>query len=205
MILAQAATSLPASDPVVVTVFANSISAWFQASASVILVLVTIVYVVFTRRIVQHSAESVSESRRSVEQALRLAQEEHRRRRLFALLALRHEIEDGKTACESKSKEHVPVHLTTHTWDTMKGELAFLEPSRLDQVMTTYGLMRVCNAYYDRLVDYNAARHSSLDQKWQTQARKVVEEATSTLDALNGISEEDVDQLLVGNANSRRE
>ncbi len=85
---------------------------WVQAIATIVLVGVTILYVVLTWRMARQAERQVE------------ARREERER--IAKVALKYELLDVVRSCPTNDVRAQPVRITTHVWDTMKGDLGTL-------------------------------------------------------------------------------
>ncbi len=84
-----------------------------QAVSSVVLVIITVIYVVLTWRLTKSSENQASMIANQYDR-------ERRDKQLSAQTALKYELLDAIRIAES----NFPAPIPTHVWDTMKGELS---------------------------------------------------------------------------------
>jgi len=111
----------------------NTYAPLLQALFTFLLVAVTIVYVVFTRRLAKS--------------ALELHEKEVRERQHRARECIRSELREilYKGNMLGTTEDCVPVRLPTVCWETLRGEWSDLSPTRFQEITGIYVLVEQCN------------------------------------------------------------
>ena len=114
----------------------ETLAVWVQAVATVVLVGVTIKYVHLTGRLAREAESRV------------LAERVERQR--IARIALKHELLDIAHTCPRRDVHPEPALITTHAWDTLKGDLGDMPLSIVADLAVMYSYIRRANSIYEK-------------------------------------------------------
>lgn len=151
-----------------------------QALASVVLAVVTIVYVILTYRLVKHADRQAS----AVVQAQHEQARERRRLALRSIQIELQQISDFQPA-STLGRDPTPRQLPCESWERFAGELGPIATEARDTLVEVYGLVRICNARCDRCLP-NASGASQIGPVvvWANGAKTAAKRAANALSLL---------------------